>query len=45
MPRIDEQPTEPWRSFFAELDSLLGEPVQVRCCGGFVATQLYGVAR
>ncbi len=44
MPRIDEPP-EPWRSFFAEVDSRLSEEVCLHCCGGFVATQLYGVAR
>jgi hypothetical protein len=44
MPRI-EQPPEPWRSFFAEVDSHLDEDVQLHCCGGFVVTQLYGVAR
>ncbi|MGA2591211.1 MAG: hypothetical protein ABSH32_14930 [Bryobacteraceae bacterium] len=31
--------------FFAEVDGLLAAEVQVHCCGGFVATQLYGVAR
>ena len=36
---------EPWRSFFAEVDSRLSEDVQLHCCGGFVVTQLYGVAR
>jgi hypothetical protein len=44
MPRIEEPP-EPWRSFFAEVDARLTEDVQLHCCGGFVATQLYGVAR
>ncbi|MFY9725787.1 MAG: DUF6036 family nucleotidyltransferase [Bryobacteraceae bacterium] len=44
MPRIKESP-EPWRSFFAEVDSYLNEDVQLHCCGGFVVTQLYGVAR
>jgi hypothetical protein len=44
MPRI-EQPSEPWRSFFAEVDARLAEFVQLHCCGGFVATQVYGVAR
>jgi hypothetical protein len=44
MPRV-EKPPEPWRSFFAELDSHLSEEVQLHCCGGFVVTQLYGVAR
>jgi hypothetical protein len=44
MPRIEEPP-EPWRSFFADVDSHLTEEVQLHCCGGFVVTQLYGVAR
>jgi hypothetical protein len=44
MPHIDEPP-EPWRSFFAEVDSRLNEDVQLHCCGGFVVTQLYGVSR
>jgi hypothetical protein len=44
MRRIEE-PTEPWRSFFAEVDGRLSEDVYLHCCGGFVVTQLYGVAR
>jgi hypothetical protein len=36
---------EPWRRFFAEVDAHLAEEVQLHCCGGFVVTQLYGVAR
>jgi hypothetical protein len=44
MPRIEGLP-EPWQSFFAEVDSRLSEKVQLHCCGGFVVTQLYGVAR
>jgi hypothetical protein len=40
-----EQPPEPWRSFFAEVDAHLTEDVDLHCCGGFVVTQLYGVAR
>jgi hypothetical protein len=40
-----EQPPEPWRSFFAEVDAHLIEDVHLHCCGGFVVTQLYGVAR
>lgn len=43
MPRTE--PPEPWRSFFFELDDLLTEEVQLHCCGGFVATHTYGVAR
>jgi hypothetical protein len=44
MSRIEEPP-EPWRLFFAEVDSHLSEEVYLHCCGGFVVTQLYGVAR
>src|SRR5688572_18121867 len=36
---------EPWRSFFADVDAQLGEPVELHLCGGFVVTQLYRVAR
>jgi hypothetical protein len=38
-------PTEPWRSFFADVDSLLKEEINLHCCGGFVVTQYYGIAR
>lgn len=44
MPRI-EDPPEPWRSFFAAVDSRLNEEVHLHCCGGFVVTQLYGASR
>ena len=44
MPPSEKVP-EPWRSFFAEVDSRLSEEVQLHCCGGFVVTQLYAVAR
>lgn len=44
MPPIEEPP-EPWRSFFAEIDRRLSKNVQLHCCGGFVMTQLYGAAR
>jgi hypothetical protein len=45
MPPNTEDPPEPWRSFFAEVDAHLIQNVQLHCCGGFVVTQLYGVAR
>lgn len=32
--RPTEQPPEPWRSFFAEVDALLTEDVDLHCCGG-----------
>jgi hypothetical protein len=38
-------PAEPWKSFLSEVDALLREETQLHCCGGFVVTQLYGVAR
>jgi hypothetical protein len=44
MPLIKE-PSEPWRSFLAEVDAHLTEDVHLHCCGGFVVTQLYGVPR
>ncbi len=40
-----EEPPEPWRSFFSDVDGHLNEEVELHCCGGFVATQLYNVAR
>jgi hypothetical protein len=43
--RSTERLPEPWRSFFADLDRALTEQVSLHCCGGFVVTQLYGVAR
>jgi len=43
--RSTDQPPEPWRSFFDEVDAQLHEEVALHLCGGFVATQLYGVAR
>lgn len=39
-----EQPPEPWRSFFAEVDCLLTGEIHLQCCGGFVVTQLHGIA-
>ena len=36
---------EPWRSFLGELDRLLKGPVELRCLGGFVITQQYGIGR
>jgi hypothetical protein len=41
----DAAPPEPWRSFLRELDELLKEPVELRCLGGFVVTQQYGIGR
>lgn len=41
----EPQLVEPWRSFFNDLDAFLSERVDLHCCGGFVATYVYGVAR
>ena len=43
--REPEGPPEPWRSFFDELDPLVGESVALHCLGGFVLIHAYGVAR
>ena len=40
-----EAPAEPWKSFLSELDSLLDQPVDFHCIGGFVISQYYGFAR
>ena len=42
---LTEGPPEPWGSFFADLDALLSEEINLHCCGGFALTQHYGVAR
>jgi len=44
MPDVEQLP-KPWRSFLADVDALLSEVVYLHCCGGFVVTQVYGVAR
>jgi hypothetical protein len=44
-PPADAAPVEPWRSFLRELDKLLKGAVELRCLGGFVVTQQYGVGR
>jgi hypothetical protein len=38
-------PPEPWCSFLRELDDLLKGRVELRCLGGFVITQQYGIGR
>lgn len=38
-------PPEPWRSFLRELYDLLKGRVELRCLGGFVITQQYGIGR
>jgi hypothetical protein len=36
---------EPWRAFLAALDALVTHDVRLHCCGGFVVTMRYGLAR
>jgi len=36
---------QPWRAFLAELDALVTHDVHLHCCGGFVVTMRYGLAR
>lgn len=38
-------PPEPWRSFLKELDERLRGRVELRCLGGFVVAQQYGIGR
>lgn len=44
MPQV-EGLSEPWRSFFHDLDGSLSEPVELHCLGGFALVHAYGVAR
>jgi hypothetical protein len=39
------EPAEPWRSFLKALDERLKGRVELRCLGGFVVTQHYGIGR
>jgi len=39
------RPPEPWQSFLRDLDDALQAPARLDCVGGFVVTQLYGLAR
>ena len=39
------EPREPWRSFLRDLDAALKAPVELRCLGGFVVAQHYGIGR
>ena len=39
------EPVEPWRSFLRDLDAALKGSMELRCLGGFVVTQHYGIGR
>ena len=36
---------EPWNSFFADINNVLSESIQLHCLGGFAMTTLYGLER
>lgn len=38
-------PPKPWHSFLSDLDESLDTTARLDCIGGFVVTQLYGLAR
>lgn len=40
-----QQLPDPWRSFFAEIDTALNQEIALHCLGGFAAKILYGLAR
>jgi hypothetical protein len=44
-PSANVEPVEPWRSFLREIDGILKGSVELRCLGGFVVTQQYGIGR
>jgi hypothetical protein len=35
----------PWKEFLSEIDSMLKEPLQLHCIGGFVICYFYGTTR
>jgi len=39
------EPAEPWRSFLRDLDAALKGSIELRCLGGFVVAQHYGIGR
>src|SRR5438094_5352149 len=39
------EPAEPWRRCLAELDARAEHEFGMHCCGGFVVTTVYGLAR
>jgi hypothetical protein len=41
----DKKIPEPWHSFFREIDEKLSKKIELECLGGFVITQVYGLAR
>lgn len=42
---LPKEPPPKWEEFLEEIDRQLAEPVDLRCIGGFVLTQLHGLPR
>ena len=42
---MSPEPPPEWADFLKELDSLLNEPVELHCIGGFAAVAAYGLPR
>lgn len=42
---MSSEPPPQWAAFLKELDSLLDEPVELHCIGGFAAVAAYGLPR
>jgi hypothetical protein len=42
---MSSEPQPEWAAFLEELDSLLDEPVELHCIGGFAAVAAYGLPR
>ena len=40
-----DRPPEPWASFLAALDAVVGTPVEIRCLGGFMVEHTYRIQR
>jgi len=44
-PKSGHQLPSPWKEFLAEIDSMLTEPLELCCIGGFVICYFYGLPR
>jgi hypothetical protein len=44
-PKADDSLPPPWKEFLLELDSMLTEPLELHCIGGFVICYFYGLPR
>lgn len=40
-----DRPPEPWASFLAALDAVVGTPVEIHCLGGFMVEHTYRIQR